>query len=92
MVHGVGKDGDDHDGDDRLHRATMHGLSRYRGWPTARTYFRDPPRGVELDEPADSQNVRRQLNIHPVLTIRPGFPLRVIVNRNLLLARFLALN
>ena len=29
--------------------------------------------------------VRRNLNIQPTLTIRPGFPVRVIVNRDLLL-------
>jgi type IV secretion system protein TrbI len=31
------------------------------------------------------QLVRRNLNIQPTLTIRPGFPLRVIVNRDLIL-------
>jgi type IV secretion system protein TrbI len=31
------------------------------------------------------QVVRRNLNIQPTLTIRPGFPVRVIVNRDLLL-------
>ena len=31
------------------------------------------------------QIVRRNLNIQPTLTIRPGFPLRVIVNRDLVL-------
>ena len=31
------------------------------------------------------QLVRRQLNIQPTLTIRPGFPVRVIVNRDLVL-------
>lgn len=31
------------------------------------------------------QLVRRNLNIQPTLTIRPGFPVRVIVNRDLLL-------
>jgi type IV secretion system protein TrbI len=31
------------------------------------------------------QIVRRQLNIQPTLTIRPGFPVRVIVNRDLVL-------
>lgn len=29
--------------------------------------------------------VRRQLNVQPTLTIRPGFPVRVIVNRDLIL-------
>ena len=32
-----------------------------------------------------SQVVRRSLNIQPTLTIRPGFPVRVIVNRDLVL-------
>jgi type IV secretion system protein TrbI len=32
-----------------------------------------------------SQVVRRSLNIQPTLTIRPGFPVRVIVNRDLIL-------
>lgn len=31
------------------------------------------------------QIVRRQLNIQPALTIRPGFPVRVIVNRDLVM-------
>lgn len=31
------------------------------------------------------QIVRRQLNIQPTLTIRPGFPVRVIVQRDLLM-------
>jgi type IV secretion system protein VirB10 len=31
------------------------------------------------------QVVRRNLNIQPTLTVRPGFPLRVIVNRDLVL-------
>jgi type IV secretion system protein VirB10 len=31
------------------------------------------------------QIVRRQLNVQPTLTIRPGFPVRVIVNRDLIL-------
>jgi hypothetical protein len=31
------------------------------------------------------QAVRRNLNIQPTLTIRPGFPIRVIVNRDLML-------
>jgi type IV secretion system protein TrbI len=35
---------------------------------------------------AGQQVVRRQLNVVPTLTIRPGFPLRVIVTRDLILA------
>ena len=31
------------------------------------------------------QVVRRNINIQPTLTIRPGFPVRVIVNRDLVL-------
>ncbi|MFT4003845.1 MAG: TrbI/VirB10 family protein [Rhizobium sp.] len=31
------------------------------------------------------QIVRRQLNIQPTLTVRPGFPVRIIVNRDLVL-------
>jgi type IV secretion system protein VirB10 len=31
------------------------------------------------------QVVRRNLNTQPTLTIRPGFPVRVIVNRDLVL-------
>lgn len=34
------------------------------------------------------QIVGRQLNIQPTLTIRPGFPIRVIVNRDLVLAPY----
>ena len=34
------------------------------------------------------QLVRRQLNVQPALTIRPGFPVRVIVNRDLVLAQY----
>jgi type IV secretion system protein VirB10 len=33
----------------------------------------------------DQQIVQRQLNIAPTLTIRPGFPVRVIVTRDLVL-------
>ena len=34
------------------------------------------------------QIVERELNIQPTLTIRPGFPVRVIVNRDLVLAPY----
>ena len=34
------------------------------------------------------QIVQRQLNIQPTLTIRPGFPVRVIVTRDLVLAPY----
>ena len=32
------------------------------------------------------QIVRRQLNVTPTLTIRPGYPVRVIVTKDLILA------
>jgi len=34
------------------------------------------------------QIVRRSLNIQPTLTVRPGFPVRVVVNRDLILAPY----
>ncbi len=34
------------------------------------------------------QLVRREINVQPTLTIRPGFPVRVIVNRDLVLAPY----
>jgi type IV secretion system protein VirB10 len=34
------------------------------------------------------QLVRRQINVQPTLTIRPGFPVRVLVNRDLVLAPY----
>jgi type IV secretion system protein TrbI len=37
---------------------------------------------------AGQQIVRRQLNVVPTLTIRPGFPVRVIVTRDLVLERY----
>jgi type IV secretion system protein TrbI len=37
---------------------------------------------------AGQQIVRRNLNIQPTVTIRPGFPVRVIVNRDLVLAPY----
>ena len=38
---------------------------------------------------AGQQVVRRNLNIQPTITIRPGFPVRVIVNRDLVLAPYI---
>ncbi|WP_334146651.1 TrbI/VirB10 family protein [Hyphomicrobium sp.] len=38
------------------------------------------------------QLVRRQLNIQPTLTVRPGFPVRVIVNRDLVMKVYGAKN
>jgi type IV secretion system protein VirB10 len=40
--------------------------------------------GTSLNQ-TGQQVVRRNLNIQPTLTIRPGFPVRVIVNRDLVL-------
>jgi type IV secretion system protein VirB10 len=37
---------------------------------------------------AGQQIVRRNLNVQPTLTIRPGFPVRVLVNRDLVLAPY----
>ena len=37
---------------------------------------------------AGQQVVRRNLNIQPTITIRPGFPVRVIVNRDLVLSPY----
>jgi len=37
---------------------------------------------------AGQQIVRRNLNIQPTITIRPGFPVRVVVNRDLVLAPY----
>ncbi|MDU6489019.1 TrbI/VirB10 family protein, partial [Bradyrhizobium sp.] len=34
---------------------------------------------------AGQQIVRQQSNVQPTLTVRPGFPMRVIVNRDLVL-------
>jgi type IV secretion system protein VirB10 len=36
------------------------------------------------------QIVRRNLNVQPTITVRPGFPVRVIVNRDLVLAPYRA--
>lgn len=41
--------------------------------------------GQDTINDAGQQIVRRQLNIPPTLTIRPGFPVRVIVTRDLVL-------
>ena len=37
---------------------------------------------------AGQQVVRRNLNIQPTLTARPGFPVRVLVNRDLVLTPY----
>ena len=41
--------------------------------------------GQDTINDAGQQIVRRQLNVAPTLTIRPGFPVRVIVTRDLVL-------
>lgn len=41
--------------------------------------------GQDTINDAGQQIVRRQLNVSPTLTIRPGFPVRVIVTRDLVL-------
>jgi type IV secretion system protein VirB10 len=41
--------------------------------------------GQDTINDAGQQIVRRQLNISPTLTVRPGFPVRVIVTRDLVL-------
>ena len=41
--------------------------------------------GPDTASDVGRQLIRRQLNIQPTLTIRPGFPVRVIVNRDLIL-------
>lgn len=44
--------------------------------------------GQDTINDAGQQIVRRQLNIAPTLTIRPGFPVRVIVTRDLVLESY----
>jgi type IV secretion system protein TrbI len=41
--------------------------------------------GQETINDAGQQIVRRQLNVAPTLTVRPGFPVRIIVTRDLVL-------
>ncbi|MDE8431623.1 conjugal transfer protein TraI, partial [Klebsiella pneumoniae] len=41
--------------------------------------------GQDTINDTGQQIVRRQLNVAPTLTIRPGFPVRVIVTRDLVL-------
>ncbi|ASV84916.1 bacterial conjugation TrbI-like family protein [Ochrobactrum quorumnocens] len=41
--------------------------------------------GQDTINDAGQQIVRRQLNVQPTLTIRPGFPVRVVVTRDLVL-------
>lgn len=41
--------------------------------------------GQDTINDAGQQIVRRQLNVQPTLTIRPGFPVRVIVTRDIIL-------
>jgi type IV secretion system protein VirB10 len=44
--------------------------------------------GTDSLNQSGQQVVRRNLNIQPTITIRPGFPVRVIVNRDLVLAPY----
>jgi type IV secretory pathway VirB10-like protein len=44
--------------------------------------------GTDSLNQTGQQVVRRNLNIQPTVTIRPGFPVRVIVNRDLVLAPY----
>jgi type IV secretion system protein TrbI len=39
----------------------------------------------ESSDPRGQKVVQQDLNIQPTLTVRPGFPVRVIVNRDLML-------
>ena len=48
----------------------------------------DPKRRFQQHQPDRQQIVQRQLNIQPTLTIRPGFPVHVIVTRDLVLAPY----
>lgn len=41
--------------------------------------------GQDTINDAGQQIIRRQLNVQPTLTIRPGFPVRVVVTRDLVL-------
>ena len=41
--------------------------------------------GQDTINDAGQEIIRRQLNVSPTLTIRPGFPVRVIVTRDLVL-------
>jgi type IV secretion system protein VirB10 len=43
--------------------------------------------GQDTINDAGQQIIRRQLNVAPTLTIRPGFPVRVIVTRDLVFDR-----
>jgi type IV secretion system protein VirB10 len=44
--------------------------------------------GTDSLNQTGQQVVQRNLNIQPTLTVRPGFPVRVIVNRDLVLAPY----
>jgi type IV secretion system protein VirB10 len=44
--------------------------------------------GTDSLNQSGQQIVRRNLNIQPTITVRPGFPVRVIVNRDLVLAPY----
>lgn len=42
--------------------------------------------GQDTFNQAGQEIVRRQLNIQPTLTIRPGYPVRVLVGRDIVLS------
>jgi type IV secretion system protein VirB10 len=44
--------------------------------------------GTDSLNQTGQQVVQRNLNIQPTLTVRPGFPARVIVNRDIVLAPY----
>ena len=44
--------------------------------------------GQDTINDAGQQIVRRQLNVAPTLTIRPGFPVRIVVTRDLVLEAY----
>ncbi|MGN6538319.1 MAG: TrbI/VirB10 family protein, partial [Mesorhizobium sp.] len=41
--------------------------------------------GQDTINDAGQQIIRRQLNVSPTLTIRPGFPVRIVVTRDLII-------
>ena len=62
------------------------GSYRYRCWQQRRCHHQALRRGSSDSLNQTGQKVVQQnLNIQPTLTIRPGFPVRVIVNRDLVL-------
>ncbi len=41
--------------------------------------------GAQIGEPPSQRITERNLNIQPTITIRPGWPLRIIVNKDMVL-------